>query len=427
MIMVDVILGLQWGDEGKGKIVDYFAKNYDVIARFQGGPNAGHTLYVEDKKVVLHQIPSGVFHSKKINLIGNGVVLDPVTLKKECELVDSFGVDLKKNLFISERAHLILPTHRALDKAAELSKGNQKIGSTLKGIGPTYMDKTGRNGLRVGDLLDKNFTTAYIKLRLKHQRLLDNFSFEEDITAWEEEFFEALEFLKQLNIVNGEYFINRQVQEGKRILAEGAQGSMLDIDFGTFPFVTSSSTISAGVCSGLGVSPQKIRDVIGITKAYCTRVGGGPFPTELDNEIGEQLRQTGNEFGSTTGRPRRCGWIDLVALQFACMINGVTKIVMTKADVLDKFEELKLCTSYLVNDREINEIPFQMTRLNIKPQYKNYPGWNSSTTQAKLFKELPEKMNNYVEFINKYLGVAIQFISNGPGRDQIVSINGGPH
>ena len=417
------VLGAQWGDEGKGKIVDYFAKNYDVVARFQGGPNAGHTLYVEDKKVVLHQIPSGVFHSKKINLIGNGVVLDPVTLKNECEIVASFGVDLKKTLFISERAHLILPTHRALDKAAELSKGNQKIGSTLKGIGPTYMDKTGRNGLRVGDLLDKSFTTSYIKLRLKHQKLLDNFSFEEDITAWEEEFFEALEFLKQLNIVNGEYFINHQIHEGKRILAEGAQGSMLDIDFGTFPFVTSSSTISAGVCSGLGLSPQKIRDVIGITKAYCTRVGGGPFPTELDNEIGEQLRQTGNEFGSTTGRPRRCGWIDLVALRFACMINGVTKIVMTKADVLDKFEELKLCTSYKVNDKEITEIPFQMTRLNIKPNYKNFPGWNSSTTSVKLFRDLPEKMKNYVEFINKYLGVSIQFISNGPNRDQIISIN----
>jgi adenylosuccinate synthase len=421
--MVDVILGLQWGDEGKGKIVDYFANNYDVVARFQGGPNAGHTLYVEDKKVVLHQIPSGVFHSKKINLIGNGVVLDPVTLKNECELVASFGVDLKKNLFISERAHLILPTHRALDKAAELSKGNQKIGSTLKGIGPTYMDKTGRNGLRVGDLLDKTFTTSYIKLRLKHQKLLDNFSFEEDITAWEEEFFEALEFLKQLNIVNGEYFINHQIKDGKRILAEGAQGSMLDIDFGTFPFVTSSSTISAGVCSGLGLSPQKIRDVIGITKAYCTRVGGGPFPTELDNEIGEQLRQTGNEFGSTTGRPRRCGWIDLVALRFACMINGVTKIVMTKADVLDKFEELKLCTSYRINDKEITEIPFQMTRLNIKPIYKNFPGWNSSITSVKSYRGLPEKMKNYVEFINQYLEVSIEFISNGPGRDQIVSIN----
>jgi len=420
--MVDVILGLQWGDEGKGKIVDYFAKDYDVVARFQGGPNAGHTLYVGDRKVVLHQIPSGVFQKDKLNLIGNGVVLDPVTLKKECDIVASFGVDLKKNLFIAERTHLILPTHRALDKAAELSKGNQKIGSTLKGIAPTYMDKTGRNGLRVGDLLDKNFTTAYIKLRLKHQKLLDNFSFSEDITAWEEEFFEALEFLRQLNIVNGEYFINQQIAAGKKILAEGAQGSMLDIDFGTFPFVTSSNTISAGVCSGLGVAPQKIRDVIGVTKAYCTRVGGGPFPTELDNETGEELRKIGNEFGATTGRPRRCGWIDLVALQFACMINGVTKIVMTKADVLDAFKELQVCTSYKLDGKESKEIPFRIDRSQIEAVYKSFPGWNTATHGAKTFGELPVTMKKYVEFINEYLGVKICYISNGPGREQLISI-----
>ncbi|MDP9229071.1 MAG: adenylosuccinate synthase [Bacteroidota bacterium] len=420
--MVDVLLGLQWGDEGKGKIVDYFASNYDLIARFQGGPNAGHTLYVEDKKIVLHQIPSGVFHKKTINLIGNGVVLDPITLKKEYEIVDSFGVDLKKNLFISERAHLILPTHRALDKAAEQSKGNQKIGSTLKGIGPTYMDKTGRNGLRVGDLNDKSFIASYIKLRLKHQRLLDSYGFNEDISLWEEEFFEALELLKGLNIVNGEYFINNHILEGKKVLAEGAQGSMLDIDFGTFPFVTSSNTISAGVCSGLGVSPQKIRDVIGVTKAYCTRVGGGPFPTELDNETGELLRKTGSEFGATTGRPRRCGWIDLLALRFACMINGVTKIVMTKADVLDSFEELQVCTGYRVNGKLLNEIPFQMTRMNIEPVYQKFKGWNISTVAAKSLQELPEKMKEYVQFIDNSLGVNIHFISNGPGRDQIVAL-----
>src|SRR5215207_2248338 len=338
--MVDVILGLQWGDEGKGKIVDYFASNYDVIARFQGGPNAGHTLYVEDKKIVLHQIPSGVFHAGTVNLIGNGVVLDPVTLRREADTVGRFGVDLKENLFISERTNLILPTHRALDKAAELSKGNEKIGSTLKGIGPAYMDKTGRNGLRVGDLLHKSFTTSYIKLRLKHQKLLDNYNFNEEISAWEEEFFDAVEFLKTLNIVNGEYFINRHLDEGKKVLAEGAQGSMLDIDFGTFPFVTSSNTTTSGVCSGLGVAPQKIRDVMGVTKAYCTRVGGGPFPTELNDATGEELRKLGNEFGATTGRPRRCGWIDLVALKYACMINGVTKVIMTKADVLDAFTDL---------------------------------------------------------------------------------------
>ena len=420
--MVDVILGLQWGDEGKGKIVDYFAKDYDLVARFQGGPNAGHTLYVNDTKVVLHQIPSGVFHSGITNLIGNGVVLDPVTLKRECDTVASFGIDLRKNLFISERTHLILPTHRALDKAAELSKGNQKIGSTLKGIGPTYMDKTGRNGLRVGDLLDKNFTTSYIKLRLKHQRLLDNFNFQEDITAWEEEFFETAEFLKQLNIVNGEYFINNKIREGKRILAEGAQGSMLDIDFGTFPYVTSSSTISAGVCSGLGIAPHHIKDVIGVTKAYCTRVGGGPFPTELENETGEELRKTGNEFGATTGRPRRCGWIDLVALNFACMINGVTKIVMTKADVLDAFKELQVCTAYQVGGKETREVPFQMERQKPTPVYKDFKGWHTDTSSIKAYSEMPETTKIYVDFINEYLGVKICFISNGPGRDQIVPV-----
>ncbi|MFZ9386285.1 MAG: adenylosuccinate synthase [Chitinophagaceae bacterium] len=420
--MVDVILGLQWGDEGKGKIVDYFAKDYDLVARFQGGPNAGHTLYVNDKKVVLHQIPSGVFHPGIINLIGNGVVLDPVTLKRECDTVAGFGIDLRKNLFISERTHLILPTHRALDKAAELSKGNQKIGSTLKGIGPTYMDKTGRNGLRVGDLLDKNFTTSYIKLRLKHQRLLDNFNFQEDISAWEEEFFETAEFLKQLNIVNGEYFINSQIKSGKRILAEGAQGSMLDIDFGTFPYVTSSSTISAGVCSGLGIAPHHIRDVIGVTKAYCTRVGGGPFPTELENETGEALRKTGNEFGATTGRPRRCGWIDLVALNFACMINGVTKIVMTKADVLDAFEELQVCTAYRVNGIETAEIPFQMDRTKPEPVYRAFKGWHTDTSVIKQYADLPSTTRTYVDFINEYLGVNIHFISNGPGREQIIQV-----
>ncbi len=420
--MVDVILGLQWGDEGKGKIVDFFAKDYDVVARFQGGPNAGHTLYVNDKKVVLHQIPSGVFHPGIINLIGNGVVLDPVTLKRECDTVASFGIDLTKNLFIAERTHLILPTHRALDKAAELSKGNQKIGSTLKGIGPTYMDKTGRNGLRVGDLLDRNFTTQYIKLRMKHQRLLDNYNFQEDITVWEEEFFEAVEFLKQLNIVNGEYFINSQIKAGKRILAEGAQGSMLDIDFGTFPYVTSSNTISAGVCSGLGVAPQHIGDVIGVTKAYCTRVGGGPFPTELENETGEELRKVGNEFGATTGRPRRCGWIDLVALNFACMINGVTKIVMTKADVLDAFKELDVCTAYKLNGKETREIPFQMDRQKPEPVYKRFTGWNMDSSTVKIYNELPGTMKSYVNFINEYLGVDIHFISNGPGREQIIRV-----
>jgi adenylosuccinate synthase len=420
--MVDVILGLQWGDEGKGKIVDFFAKDYDLIARFQGGPNAGHTLYVNDKKVVLHQIPSGIFHEEKTNLIGSGVVLDAVTLKKECAAVASFGVDYKKNLFISERTHLILPTHRALDKASETSKGLDKIGSTLKGIGPTYMDKTGRNGLRVGDLLDKNFTSQYIKLRLKHQRLLDNFNFQEDITAWEEEFFEALEFLREFKIVNGEYFINDKIAAGKRVLAEGAQGSMLDVDFGTFPFVTSSSTISAGVCSGLGIAPQKIKEVIGITKAYCTRVGSGPFPTELTDDTGEFLRNAGNEFGSTTGRPRRCGWIDLVALQFACMINGVTQIVMTKADILDGLDTLQVCNGYKVNGEEQNYIPFQMNRLNIEPVYKSFEGWKKDISGVKTYADMPTQMNTYINYLNDFIKAPIKYISNGPGRDQLVTV-----
>jgi adenylosuccinate synthase len=422
--MVDVILGMQWGDEGKGKIVDFFAKDYDLVARFQGGPNAGHTLYVgpEAKKVVLHQIPSGVFHDGTVNLIGNGVVLDPVTLRRECDTVAGFGVNLKKNLYIAERTHLILPSHRALDKAAELAKGDNKIGSTLKGIGPTYMDKTGRNGLRVGDLLGNNFREAYKGLRAKHQQLLDNYGFAEDIAAWEEEFFEAVEFLRSLNIVNGEYFINDAIAQGKKVLAEGAQGSMLDIDFGTFPFVTSSNTISAGVCNGLGVAPQKIREVIGVSKAYCTRVGSGPFPTELHDATGEELRRIGSEFGATTGRPRRCGWMDLVALQYACMINGVTAVVMTKADVLDAFDELSICTSYKIDGETSSQIPFQMTQKVIEPQYQTFAGWKSDSSGCQSEAELPERMQEYVAFINQNLSAPVTYISNGPGRDQLVKL-----
>jgi adenylosuccinate synthase len=420
--MVDVLLGLQWGDEGKGKIVDFFAPNYDVIARFQGGPNAGHTLYVEGKKVVLHQIPSGIFHKGCVNLIGNGVVLDPVTLKRECDVVASFGVDVKLNLFIAEKTNVIIPSHRALDKASEMQKGDSKIGSTLKGIGPAYMDKTGRNAIRVGDLLSADFEKQYKELRAKHQTLLNNFNFTEDISAWETEFFEAVEFLKTLNIVNGEYFINKKLDEGKKVLAEGAQGSMLDIDFGTFPFVTSSNTISAGVCTGLGISPKKINEVIGVTKAYCTRVGGGPFPTELNDATGEELRRIGSEFGATTGRPRRCGWIDLVALKYTCMINGITQVVMTKADVLDAFEELQVCTEYKVDGVLTNEVPFQISKATIEPQYKAFKGWNCDSSVLKNAADLPADMSTYVAFINEYIGAPIKYVSNGPGREQLISL-----
>ena len=420
--MVDVLLGLQWGDEGKGKIVDFFSPNYDIVARFQGGPNAGHTLYVDDKKVVLHQIPSGIFHQNITNIIGGGVVLDPITLKKECDTVASFGIEPRKNLFISERTNIIIPTHRALDKASEMSKGDNKIGSTLKGIGPAYMDKTGRNAIRVGDLLDKSFTSQYIKLRLKHQKLLDNFHFIEDISSWEDDFFEALEFLRTLNVVNSEYFINNQITAGKKVLAEGAQGSMLDIDFGTFPFVTSSNTISAGVCTGLGVSPKLINEVFGVTKAYCTRVGSGPFPTELDDATGEELRKLGSEFGATTGRPRRCGWIDLVALKYTCMINGVTKLVMTKADVLDSFEELKVCMAYNINGKETDEVPFQISKIKIDPVLKAYSGWHCDTTQIKEAANLPVPLLDYIDFIDNFVGTPVKYVSNGPGRDQIVQL-----
>ena len=420
--MVDVILGLQWGDEGKGKIVDFFAPRYDIIARFQGGPNAGHTLYVNNEKVVLHQIPSGIFHKGIINLIGNGVVLDPVTLKKECEKVASFGVDVRENLFISERTHIIVPTHRALDRASESAKGDEKIGSTLKGIGPAYMDKTGRNSLRVGDVLRPDFDQAYAKLKKKHLDMLSHYGVQEDLSAWETEFFEAIEFLKSLNIVNGEYFINKYLQEGKQVLAEGAQGSMLDVDFGTFPFVTSSNTISAGVCTGLGISPLKIREVIGITKAYCTRVGSGPFPTELFDADGEELRKIGNEFGATTGRPRRCGWMDLVALQYACMINGITQIVMTKADVLDHFSQLKVCTSYKIGENETNQVPYDLNQPNLSPNYQLFKGWGNPVSSCKTQEQLPVELNQYLSFIEDYLGVKVSHLSNGPGRDEILRL-----
>ncbi|MGJ7030173.1 adenylosuccinate synthase [Niabella hirudinis] len=420
--MIDVILGLQWGDEGKGKIVDFFAKDYDVVARFQGGPNAGHTLYRNGEKLVLRQIPSGIFNEGKINLIGNGVVLDPISLEKECEQLTKFGGDLKKNLYVAERTNLIIPTHRALDKASEQAKGNSKIGSTLKGISPAYMDKTGRNALRVGDILNPDFKNMYEALKEKHYVILNSYGFDEDISQDEADFFEAIEFLKTLNIVNGEYFINKLLKEGKKVLAEGAQGSMLDVDFGTFPFVTSSNTISAGVCSGLGVAPQHIKEVIGITKAYCTRVGSGPFPSELDNEDGQRLRDIGKEYGAVTGRPRRCGWIDLVALNFACMINGVTQLVMTKADVLDHFEKLEVCSAYSLDGAAITEIPLRLDLAPYQPRFEAFEGWHTDISQAKSYEGLPEKMKNYITFINDYLGVPVKYISNGPEREQLIKI-----
>ncbi|MBZ4190843.1 adenylosuccinate synthase [Niabella beijingensis] len=420
--MIDVILGLQWGDEGKGKIVDFFAKDYDVVARFQGGPNAGHTLYRNGEKLVLRQIPSGIFNEGKINLIGNGVVLDPISLEKECEQLTKFEGDLKKNLYVSERTNLIIPTHRALDKASEQAKGNSKIGSTLKGISPAYMDKTGRNALRVGDILNPDFRNMYEALKEKHYVMLNSYGFDEDISQDEADFFRAIDFLKTLNIVNGEYFINKLLKEGKKVLAEGAQGSMLDVDFGTFPFVTSSNTISAGVCSGLGVAPQYIKEVIGITKAYCTRVGSGPFPSELENEDGQRLRDIGKEYGAVTGRPRRCGWIDLVALNFACMINGVTQLVMTKADVLDHFEKLEVCSAYTVDGKEIREVPLRLDLVPFQPKFEAFDGWHTDISKASSFDTLPEKMKNYINFINEYLGVPVKYISNGPEREQLITV-----
>ncbi|MGN7723608.1 adenylosuccinate synthase [Chitinophaga sp. 22620] len=418
--MVDVLLGLQWGDEGKGKIVDYFAGKYDIIARFQGGPNAGHTLYVNGQKVVLHTIPSGVFHTNTLNLIGNGVVLDPVTFKKECEKVSALGIDLGKNLFIAEKTHIIVPSHRALDKASELSKGLEKIGSTLKGIGPAYMDKTGRNGLRVGDVMNPDFQASYEKLKAKHLQLLANYNFSEDIAEWEAEFWDAVEFLRKMNIVRGEYWLNDHLKAGKKVLAEGAQGSMLDVDFGTYPFVTSSNTISAGVCTGLGLAPKWIREVIGVTKAYCTRVGGGPFPTELEDETGEKLRQAGHEFGATTGRPRRCGWIDLVALDYTCMLSGVTQLVMTKSDVLDEFPTVQACTAYEIEGQQTREMPFNICGVPIKPILESFPGWSEPTAKSDSYSTLPVEMKNFLSFVESYLGVPVQYVSNGPGRDQIL-------
>ena len=421
--MVDVLLGLQWGDEGKGKIVDYLASKYDIIARFQGGPNAGHTLYVNGSKVVLHTIPSGIFHTHCLNLIGNGVVIDPVTLQKEINTIQPLQADMLERLYISHRAHLILPTHRALDAASEAAKGHDKIGSTLKGIGPAYMDKTGRNGLRVGDVLSKDFKAKYEKLKNKHLEMLQQYTQPVEWEQWEQPFMEAVEFLRKLQVVNAEYWLDQHLKEGKTVLAEGAQGSMLDIDFGTYPFVTSSNTITAGVCSGLGVAPSRVGEVYGITKAYCTRVGGGPFPTELNDETGEALRKAGNEFGATTGRPRRCGWIDLVALRYAVMLSGVTNLIVTKADVMDHFNPIKAAVAYKVDGKETKELPYDLCGMEIEPVYETFPGWDKPISSCKSYEELPEVFKDYCQFVEKYLETKISYISNGTGRDQLLTIS----
>lgn len=418
---VDVLLGLQWGDEGKGKIVDYLSPKYDVIARFQGGPNAGHTLKFENTKHVLHQIPSGVFRKGVINVIGNGVVLDPITFKKEIIALQKFEAFNKDALIISKKVQLILPTHRLLDAAYEHAKGKEKIGSTLKGIGPTYEDKISRNGLRAGDTLCSDFKSRYEKLKKRHAMILDNYGYDYQLDEDEQKFFEGIEFLKSFNLVDTEYFLNEKTSSGASILAEGAQGSMLDIDFGSYPFVTSSNTTTAAACTGLGVATNKIGEVFGIFKAYCTRVGSGPFPTELFDETGELLRKNGAEFGATTGRPRRCGWLDIPALKYAIMINGVTKLYMMKADVLSGFETIKICTHYKDNKGNLTaHIPFELNSNELTPDYKSMPGWSEDLTEIREYEKLPHNLKSYIKFIEDQVNVPIEIVSIGPDRDQTI-------
>jgi adenylosuccinate synthase len=419
---VDVLLGLQWGDEGKGKIVDVLTPQYDIIARFQGGPNAGHTLEFNGIKHVLHTIPSGIFREDVVNLVGNGVVIDPVVFQKELEKLAPFNIDFKKGLLLSKKAHLILPTHRLLDAASETAKGKNKIGSTLKGIGPTYMDKTGRNGLRVGDIFMSNFQEKYDALVEKHVGMLSHYEgFEYDLSELEAPFMEGIEVLKGLTAVDSEQYLNEAFKAGKRVLAEGAQGTMLDIDFGTYPFVTSSNTVTAGTCTGLGVAPTKIGNVIGIFKAYCTRVGSGPFPTELDDEVGELIRQEGREFGATTGRPRRCGWVDLPQMKYAIMINGVTELSMMKADVLSCFETIKVCTHYIIDGERVDYFPFDVNGINLTPVYEEIEGWNCDLTQLSSYDDAPQALKNYVSYLERNLEVPITVVSVGPDRTQTLS------
>lgn len=415
---VDVLLGLQWGDEGKGKVVDVLTPDYSVVSRFQGGPNAGHTLVFNNEKYVLRSIPSGIFQGGKINIIGNGVVLDPVLFKQEAEALAASGHDLKKQLYISKKAHLILPTHRMLDAAYEAAKGDSKIGTTGKGIGPTYTDKVSRNGLRVGDILC-GFDKKYAQAKAKHDKTLRSLNYEYNIDALEQEFFEALEYIKEFNLIDSEHVINNLLKEGKSILAEGAQGTMLDVDFGSYPFVTSSNTVCAGACTGLGIAPTKIGKVYGIFKAYCTRVGSGPFPTELFDETGETMCQRGYEFGSVTGRKRRCGWIDLVALKYAVMIDGVTDLIMMKSDVLDFFETIKVCVAYKIDGKTVEEFPFEIND-DVEPIYTELPGWNCDMTKMKSEDEFPEEFNVYLSFLENELQVPIKIVSVGPDREQTI-------
>lgn len=419
---VDLLLGLQWGDEGKGKIVDVLTKDYNIIARFQGGPNAGHTLEFDGMKHVLHTIPSGIFHDNAINIVGNGVVIDPVIFKKELDNLKKFDLDIQSKLLISRKAHLILPTHRLLDAASEASKGKAKIGSTLKGIGPTYMDKTGRNGIRVGDLELPDWKERYRNLADKHEGMIKSFNMDiqYDLKELEEEFFEAVAVLRELKFIDSENYINTAQREGKTILAEGAQGSLLDIDFGTYPFVTSSNTTAAGACTGLGVSPSSIDKVYGIFKAYTTRVGSGPFPTELFDEDGEALARVGNEFGATTGRPRRCGWLDLVALKYAVEINGVTELFMMKADVLSGMKTIKVCTAYEYQGERIEHLPYSIEEEYIKPIYQEFEGWEEDITKVRSADDLPQALLEYISFIEKELNVPVKVVSVGPDRTQTI-------
>jgi adenylosuccinate synthase len=422
--MIDLLLGLQWGDEGKGKIVDVLTKNYDIIARFQGGPNAGHTLIFDGNKHVLHTIPSGIFHDRAINIVGNGVVIDPVIFKKELDNLSSYNIDFKTKLLISRKAHIILPTHRLLDAASEKMKGKLKIGSTLKGIGPTYMDKTGRNGLRIGDLEMQDWKQRYRALTEKHLNMISFYAveLEFDLEELEKEFFHAIDVLKQLTFIDSEEYINQALADGKSILAEGAQGSLLDIDFGTYPFVTSSNTTAAGACTGLGVAPNKIGDVFGIFKAYVTRVGSGPFPTELFDKDGETMGKVGHEFGATTGRPRRCGWLDLIALKYAVQINGVSQLIMMKGDVLSGFEVLKACTSYTYKGEDIFHFPFNIEEENLSVNYTELEGWKEDLTMMTEAGQLPKNLNDYIAFIEDFVGVKVTIVSVGPDRKQTITV-----